>query len=324
AQIVRNGGTANNTTINEGGKQEVIGGIANNTIVNSGGAMLARNGGIINGATLNGGTMTVYRNGFAYNTIVNDNGVLMVALDGVLTGQTVVNDFGGIQFFGGDLADALQNQGELVFQRSADYTLDFNLGGTGGLTQNSPHTLLLSADRTYSYTGDTTVKGGTLKAGGEEVFSTASHYLTEAGGTLDLDGYRQTLASLNHSGVVNFGGSGGNILTLTGDYIGNNGLLQMNTVLGEDNSVTDQLVVEGNTSGTTRVQVNNTLGGGGQTLNGIELITVNGQSDGVFTQAGRIVAGAYDYFLGRGAGAQANNWVLNSSLSPDPVDPVNP
>ncbi|HHL2713127.1 TPA: autotransporter outer membrane beta-barrel domain-containing protein [Yersinia enterocolitica] len=317
---VRNGGVVNGTTINNGGNQEIQGGVANDTIINGGGKQDV-SGGVVNGTTINSGGQMELRVGTAYSTTVNDNGVLIVAQDGVLTGQTVVNGTGDIQF-NGYTVDALQNQGELAFQRSADYTLDFNLGGTGGLTQNSPHTLLLSADRTYSYTGDTTVKGGTLKAGGEEVFSTASHYFTEAGGTLDLDGYRQTLASLNHAGVVNFGGSGGNILTLTGDYIGNNGLLQMNTVLGEDNSVTDQLVVEGNTSGTTRVQVNNAGGSGAQTLNGIEVIQVKGQSDGVFTQAGRIVAGAYDYFLGRGVGAQANNWVLNSRLSPD--DPVVP
>ncbi|HHL2712607.1 TPA: autotransporter outer membrane beta-barrel domain-containing protein [Yersinia enterocolitica] len=323
-QNVKTGGTANDTTINSGNQNVNSGGIANNTTINSGGMQSVNIGGTANNTTINGsGVQGVDNNGIANSTTVNDNGVLIVAQGGVLTGQTVVNDFGDIQFYG-DTAGVLQNQGELVFQRSADYTLDFNLGGTGGLTQNSPHTLLLSADRTYSYTGDTTVKGGTLKAGGDQVFSTASHYFTEAGGTLDLDGYRQTLASLNHAGVVNFGGSGGNILTLTGDYIGNNGLLQMNTVLGEDNSVTDQLVVEGNTSGTTRVQVNNTLGGGGQTLNGIELITVNGQSDGVFTQAGRIVAGAYDYYLGRGTGGNASNWYLTNTLPPDPVDPTPP
>ncbi|EEQ12565.1 hypothetical protein yfred0001_43390, partial [Yersinia frederiksenii ATCC 33641] len=42
---------------------------------------------------------------------------------------------------------------------------------------------------------------------------------------MDLDGYNQTLQSLNHGGTVNFGGIGGNTLTITGDYIGNGGLL---------------------------------------------------------------------------------------------------
>ncbi|HAH9279669.1 TPA: autotransporter outer membrane beta-barrel domain-containing protein, partial [Escherichia coli] len=58
---------------------------------------------------------------------------------------------------------------------------------------------------------------------------------------------------------------------------------------------------------------NHTGGSGAQTLNGIELIHVDGQSDGEFTQTGRIAAGAYDYTLGRGTGANHGNWYLTSS-----------
>lgn len=65
----------------------------------------------------------------------------------------------------------------------------------------------------------------------------------------------------------------------------------MNTVLNGDDSVTDKLVVEGDTSGTTAVTVNNAGGTGAKTLNGIELIHVDGKSEGEFVQAGRIVAG---------------------------------
>ncbi len=42
--------------------------------------------------------------------------------------------------------------------------------------------------------------------------------------------------------------------------------------------------------------MNNAGGTGAKTLNGIELIHVDlGKSEGEFVQAGRIVAGAYDY-----------------------------
>lgn len=61
--------------------------------------------------------------------------------------------------------------------------------------------------------------------------------------------------------------------------------------------------------------MNNVGGVGKQTLNGIELINVSGDSNGTFKQEGRIVAGAYDYRLKRGAGANANNWYLTSRLS---------
>ncbi len=39
-----------------------------------------------------------------------------------------------------------------------------------------------------------------------------------------------------------------------------------------------------------------------KTLNGIEVVSVGGNSAGEFTQKGRIVAGAYDYTPGTWAG----------------------
>lgn len=112
----------------------------------------------------------------------------------------------------------------------------------------------------------------------------------------------------------------GNIVTVTGDYHGNNGNITFNTVLEGDNSATDKLVVQGNTRGKTFVTVNKAGGSGAQTLNGIELIHVDGQSGGEFIQAGRIAAGAYDYTLSRGQGANSGNWYLTSGKNmPDPV-----
>lgn len=104
----------------------------------------------------------------------------------------------------------------------------------------------------------------------------------------------------------------GNVITVTGDYQGNNGNIVFNTVLAGDDSATDKLVVRGNTSGKTRVTVNQAGGTGAQTLNGIELIHVDGLSDGEFIQTGRIAAGAYDYTLGRGQGSNSGNWYLTS------------
>ncbi len=110
----------------------------------------------------------------------------------------------------------------------------------------------------------------------------------------------------------------GNIY-VNGNYVGNNSTLHFTTVLGDDNSDTNQLIVSGNTSGHTYVSVTNAGGKGAQTVNGIKLIEVKGQSDGVFEQQGRIVAGAYDYRLSK----KGKDWYLNSQLSvlPQPVPP---
>lgn len=124
--------------------------------------------------------------------------------------------------------------------------------------------------------------------------------------------------TLNNGTVAWSGATAGNILTVAGNYHGNNGLLKLNTVLGDDNSVSDKLVVQGDTSGTTRVAVTNAGGSGGKTVNGIEVIHVDGASDGDFVQSGRIVAGSYEYSLRRGEGDQYSHWYLmNAEAAPE-------
>ncbi|WP_392561153.1 autotransporter outer membrane beta-barrel domain-containing protein [Orbus sturtevantii] len=111
-------------------------------------------------------------------------------------------------------------------------------------------------------------------------------------------------------------------LTVNGNYTGNDGLIIMNGQLGSDNSPIDKLIINGDSSGNTYVQVNNLGGLGAKTINGIEIINVNGNSDGNFVQAGRIVSGAYDYSLVRGAdAATVNNWYLTSSATKEVLRP---
>lgn len=56
--------------------------------------------------------------------------------------------------------------------------------------------------------------------------------------------------------------SSGDTLAVTGNYTGNNGMLTVDTVLGDDNSSTDRLFVGGDTSGTSFVKVFNDGGTG--------------------------------------------------------------
>ncbi|EEU0316025.1 autotransporter outer membrane beta-barrel domain-containing protein [Escherichia coli] len=102
-------------------------------------------------------------------------------------------------------------------------------------------------------------------------------------------------------------------LTITENYVGNNGVLHLRTELGADNSATDKVVINGNTSGTTRVKVTNAGGSGAYTLNGIEIISVEGESNGEFIKDSRIFAGAYEYSLTRGNTEATNkNWYLTN------------
>lgn len=116
----------------------------------------------------------------------------------------------------------------------------------------------------------------------------------------------------------------GNRLVIDGNYTGGkNSELILNGVLGGDDSLMDSLKITGdNGPGDTKVKVINSGGNGGQTIEGIKVIEVDGKNEGTFTQKGRAVAGAYEYYMRKLP--EASTWVLTSSLIPEPSEPVPP
>ncbi|ARU88913.1 autotransporter outer membrane beta-barrel domain-containing protein [Pseudomonas sp. M30-35] len=144
-------------------------------------------------------------------------------------------------------------------------------------------------------------------------------------------------ATLNNSGTIDMttgSNSATDSLTVYGNYVGNNGQLWLQTVLGDDTSATDKLVVsDGIISGNTQLAVTNLGGLGGLTQNnGIEVVqAVNGavSSTNAFALKGSLSAGAYQYYLFKGgvtAGSE-NNWYLRSSVvavQPPVVPPTPP
>ena len=241
--------------------------------------------------------------------------------------------------------------GAVVFNHSdvsGTYQFTPAIEGTGRVDSYSGVTVLAGQS---SYSGATTIYGGEIAASGANVLSANSAYSVGAAGQLNLAGYSNTINSLDNAGVVGLTGTAdsgylnsysgastvltvendvtnsgviyiggteglslpGNSLVVNGNYMGDNGQLYFNTVLGGDDSATDTMTVEGNTSGTTYVSVSNAGGSGAQTLEGIRLIQVNGVSDGEFVQSGRIAAGAYDYSLVRGQRGNSGNWYLSNS-----------
>ncbi len=97
------------------------------------------------------------------------------------------------------------------------------------------------------------------------------------------------MAGLTNGGDVVFGGNGGTVLNVSGDYVGQDGTLHMSAVLGDDNSVTDRMNVDGNTSGNSKIDITNSRGFGNKTVNGIRIINVGGNSDGIFTLNGQYI-----------------------------------
>ncbi|MPQ53527.1 MULTISPECIES: autotransporter outer membrane beta-barrel domain-containing protein [Citrobacter] len=220
-----------------------------------------------------------------------------------------------------------QNTAILNFNHSSqDFVLASRIYGNGEVNHVGSGVTTLTGANTYS--GNTLVSRGTLRAGAENTFSDASDYIVNDGASLDLNGYSQTLNSLALAGTTTLSSPprvkaafSPTTLTINGNYTGNNGLLALRTVLGDDLSATDKLVVRGDTSGTTRVSVSNAGGGGSQTVEGIPVVEVEGASNGTFVKEGRIVAGAYDYNIIK---KNNQNWHLTSEVIPDPLPPDEP
>lgn len=111
-------------------------------------------------------------------------------------------------------------------------------------------------------------------------------------------------------------------LTINQDYHGTGGTFTINTELNGDDSLTDNVVINGNTSGYATLAVRNYFGGGALTTEGIEVVNINAQSfnDITFTLDGeRVTAGVYEYLLNKNT--QNGNWYLQSQLAPIPPTP---
>uniref|UniRef100_UPI002A819E59 autotransporter family protein n=1 Tax=Enterobacter TaxID=547 RepID=UPI002A819E59 len=192
---------------------------------------------------------------------------------------------------------------------NSDQTIHFSV------TDSTVSGDIISAARNVDVTLNT---GGSLQGRAENV----RQMTINEGGNWQLD-TNTTLETLNNTGDVMFSDDAvGRQLTVLGDYNGNNGTLSFNTQLAGDDSLTDMLIVEGSTYGTTQVIVNNLGGKGAETLNGIPLITVAGSSEGDFIQKERIVAGAWDYSLQRAKNGK--DWHLTSIDTSSPPPDVTP
>ena len=189
-------------------------------------------------------------------------------------------------------------------------------------------TTTLTAANTYS--GATNVNAGTLRAGALNTFSPNSPVTVASGGTLDLNGFSQTVPSVTNAGLVNMGtGTAPGTLLTTTSYIGTGGTIAMNTFLGADGSPSDKLVINGGSAtGNSLLRITNAGGPGAETVaNGIAVVqAINGgtTAPGAFALAGEVRGGAFDYDLFRGGlgGSSPNDWFLRSSFIVGP--PIEP
>jgi outer membrane autotransporter protein len=221
--------------------------------------------------------------------------------------------------------------GDIVFNHTdttGRYVFAPSISGVGAVNVYAGTTVLTGSN---TYSGSTMIQGGTLAAGGTNVFSAASDYAVMSGGTMNLQGFDQTLASLSNAGTVLLSGPPGTKLTIDGNYVGNNGTLVLHTYLGTDGSPSDQLIMNGGTAtGTSFLRIINAGGPGAETTaNGIQVVSaINGgtTAPGAFALTGEARGGEFDYFLYRGGlnGSDPNDWFLRSDfVGPGgAVDPI--
>ena len=210
---------------------------------------------------------------------------------------------------------------------SADYVFAPAISGNGTVNVVAGTTIFTGAN---TYSGATNVIAGTLRAGASNTFSPNSAVTLASGGTLDLNGFNQTILSLTNAGLVNMGTSTapGTLLTTT-SYTGAGGTIALNTFLGGDGSPSDKLVINGGTaSGNTFLRITNAGGAGAEMVaSGIAVVrAINGgiTTPGAFTLTGEVRAGAFDYDLFRGGlgGSSPNDWFLRSTfLVGPPIEP---
>ncbi|EIT0201904.1 autotransporter outer membrane beta-barrel domain-containing protein [Salmonella enterica] len=268
--------------------------------------------------------------------------------DGTLILSNTGNDYGDTEIDGGILAAkdaAALGTGDVTIAESATLalsqgTLDNNVTGEGQIVKSGSDELIV--------TGDTNVQEGTLwlsgdgsigEMGSQQAVNVASgatfggsNGTTVNGkvtneGTLVFGNSEETGAIFTLNGdLINMGtmtsGSSsstpGNTLYVDGNYTGNGGSLYLNTVLGDDDSATDKLVITGDASGTTDLYING-IGDGAQTTNGIEVVDVGGVSTSdAFELKNEVNAGLYTYRLYWNE--SDNDWYLASKAQSDDDD----
>ena len=296
------------------------------------------------------GAGSTWSNSSAVNIGNLGTGTLTIAEGGIVTAPSVVIASAGLATgtlnIGAGAGSAAAAPGTLnapsVAFGAGTGTINFNHTSasyvfapaiTGNGTVNVlAGTTTLTATNTYS--GATNVNAGTLRAGALNTFSANSAVTVASGGTLDLNGFNQTVPSVINAGLVNMGTgtTPGTVLTTT-SYVGAGGTIAMNTFLGADGSPSDKLVINGGSAiGNSLLRITNAGGPGAETVaNGIPVVqAINGGTtvSGAFALIGEVRGGAFDYDLFRGGlgGSSPNDWFLRSSfiIGPPIEPPIGP
>lgn len=248
---------------------------------------------------------------------------------------------------------AIENAGTLVLTHNdgkQPWDLTNSVTGAGTLVKQGAGRITLT-DKSAQYTGTTEIQNGTLQAGSYDSALVMNSRQVNIGTQGTFAGHGTLKGSVNNAGQFyvgeldkkdlgqatdyrvdgNFVNNGGSIwlasqketesrLNVGGDFTANGGSITLNTVLnrGHEDTMTDQLVVDGNVytgkNGATTLNINNVGGEGADTLkqpDAIKVVHVGGKSDkNAFKLGGPVAIGVYEYLLHKGY--KDDSWYLDS------------
>ena len=171
------------------------------------------------------GSQSAVTNSVQFNSIhlTGTEGITMTGSGSIAltTGGLLINDTSPTAISGGTLTGAQTTGADVVITNTSDATMSsvvVDNGGSIGLTKNGPATLIVSA--TQSYSGPTTVDGGTLRLGIDNPLpNNGTLTLSNTpGAVFDLNGLTATF-----SGLTGGGTAGGEIKLGTGTFTLQNG-----------------------------------------------------------------------------------------------------
>lgn len=198
---------------------------------------------------------------------------LTLAANNTYTGPTTITS-GALQIGAGGAAGtlgsaAVVNNGELILNRSGAVSLVNAISGFGSFANVGSGTVTLLNANTYL--GNTAISNGVVKLGGAEKIPDASTVPGSygglfLGGTLDLNGFDETINSLiGGSGVLTNSGSSGTNTLFLGDESG--GTATFTGKIAEGSSGKIKLVKQGHT--TQFIYPGNSFSGGTILSNGV-------------------------------------------------------
>ncbi|MGN6097530.1 MAG: autotransporter family protein [Bosea sp. (in: a-proteobacteria)] len=310
-----------------------IGNVGTGSLTVENGGLVRAEGGVLLGSSAGSSGTLLLQGTAGARGILETSGITVgagaasVTLDGGLLRATWDNSVFFDDF--GTRSIAIGANGAVIDTNGYNIGISPAFAGAGALIKDGAGKLTLTGDSGATYSGAGSVLAGTLAVNGV------------LGGTMEVIGGRlqgtgAVGATINQPGGTIAPGNSIGTLTINGNYLGNGGQLEIETVLGGDASPSDRLVITGSTAGTTLVTALNQGGAGAQTIEGIKVVDVGGASNGVFTLQGTtvfqgqpaVVAGAYAYTLQKNGIGTPNDgdWYLRSAymVPSSPASPTSP